>query len=127
MKFFPILAVLLMPLALPSSAEAAPSPETSILRVNITSQGYNFALPWQKQRPNTRRGLGALLEGNRVLVTAELAQDANYIELNRPLPANVSRPKSRQSITRSIWPPSSRMRTRGISSKAWSRCPWIPG
>ena len=69
--------------ALPPAAEAAPAPETSILRVNITSQGYNYALPWQKQRPNTRRGLGALLAGNRVLVTAELAQDANYIELEQ--------------------------------------------
>lgn len=69
--------------ALPEAAEAAPSPETSILRVNITGQGYNFALPWQKQRPGTRRGLGALLAGNRVLVTAELAQDANYIELEQ--------------------------------------------
>ena len=83
MKFRPLLAALLLTLAWPSMATAAPSPETSILRVNITSQGYNFALPWQKQRPNTRRGLGALLQGNRVLVTAELAQDANYIELEQ--------------------------------------------
>jgi len=83
MKFRFLLAALLLPLALPAGADAAPSPETSILRVNITSQGYNFALPWQKQRPNTRRGLGALLDGNRVLVTAELAQDANYIELEQ--------------------------------------------
>ena len=78
--------LLLLPgllLALPPAAGAAPAPETSILRVNITSQGYNFALPWQKQRPNTRRGLGALLSGNRILVTAELAQDANYIELEQ--------------------------------------------
>lgn len=52
-----------------------------MLRVNITSQAWNFALPWQKLNPGTRRGLGALLPGNRVLVTAELAQDANYVEL----------------------------------------------
>ncbi len=58
-----------------------PTAQTSILRVNITSQGWNFALPWQKENPNTRRGLGALLEGTRVLVTAELAQDASYVEL----------------------------------------------
>jgi S1-C subfamily serine protease len=83
MKLRFLLTALLLPLALPGGAEAAPAPETSILRVNITSQGYNFALPWQKQRPNTRRGLGALLAGNRVLVTAELAQDANYIELEQ--------------------------------------------
>lgn len=67
----------------PIDAGAAPMPETSMLRVNITNQGYNFALPWQKIRPGTRRGLGALLEGNRVLVTAELAQDATYIELEQ--------------------------------------------
>ena len=52
-----------------------------MMRVNITSQGYNFGLPWQKLNPATRRGLGALLAGNRVLVTAELAQDASYVEL----------------------------------------------
>lgn len=83
MKICFFFALLLLSLSRPLTADAAPAPETSILRVNITSQGYNFALPWQKQRPNTRRGLGALLAGNRVLVTAELAQDANYIELEQ--------------------------------------------
>lgn len=57
------------------------APERSMVRVNITSQGFNFGLPWQKVNPGTRRGLGALLPGNRVLVTAELAQDAIYVEL----------------------------------------------
>ncbi len=56
-------------------------PEKSMVRVNITSQPYNQMLPWQKVSPGTRRGLGALLSGNRVLVTAELAQDASYAEL----------------------------------------------
>lgn len=83
MKFRLLSAALALLPALSSRTLAAPAPETSILRVNITSQGYNFALPWQKQRPSTRRGLGALLEGNRILVTAELAQDANYIELEQ--------------------------------------------
>jgi hypothetical protein len=55
----------------------------SMLRVNITSQGWNAAVPWQKRPPNTRRGLGALLEGNRVLVTAELAQEVAYAELEQ--------------------------------------------
>ena len=62
-------------------AQEAAAPEKSMLRVNITSQPYNQMLPWQKTNPGTRRGLGALLPGNRVLVTAELAQDANYTEL----------------------------------------------
>lgn len=74
------------PAPAPKPAEAPadptkPAPARSMLRVNITSQGWNPNLPWQKARPGTRRGLGALLSGNRVLVTAELAQDAQYLEL----------------------------------------------
>ena len=65
------------------SADGQPTAETSLFRVNITSQGWNFVVPWQKTNPGTRRGLGALIEGNRVLVTAELAQDASYIELEQ--------------------------------------------
>lgn len=71
------------PLAAQEAADAV-SAQTSMVRVNITSQGWNFIVPWQKENPNTRRGLGALLEGNRVLVTAELAQDATYVELELP-------------------------------------------
>lgn len=69
-------------LLVPASAqESKTSPDKSMVRVNVTSQGFNFGLPWQKLNPGTRRGLGALLPGNRVLVTAELAQDATYVEL----------------------------------------------
>lgn len=76
----PCLSLVLSPSA---PAQEAPTAETSLFRVNITSQGWNFYVPWQKVNPGTRRGLGALLEGNRVLVTAELAQDATYIELEQ--------------------------------------------
>ena len=80
MSFRHLFAALL--LVLPAAAqENKPSPDKSMVRVNVTSQGYNFGLPWQKLSPGTRRGLGALLPGNRVLVTAELAQDAGYVEL----------------------------------------------
>lgn len=61
-------------------ANETPSPERSILRVNVTNQSYNFALPWQKRQPGSKQGLGALLDGRRVLVTAELIQDASYVE-----------------------------------------------
>ena len=60
------------------------SPETSVLRVNVTSQGYNFRLPWQKTSPRSRRALGCLVAGNRVLVTADLVADATYLEIEKP-------------------------------------------
>lgn len=67
-----------------TTAAAQPSAETSIVRVNVTSQSYNFFRPWQKDAPTTRRALGAVLEGNRVLITAELVANASYIELEMP-------------------------------------------
>lgn len=71
----------LLSLAVPAARGEAPSPEKSILRVNVTNQPYNFALPWQKRPPGSRQGLGALLDGQKVLVTAELVQNATYLEL----------------------------------------------
>lgn len=60
------------------------SPENSIVRVNATLQKYNFLRPWEKGAPTPRRGLGPVLEGNRVLVTAELVVNSTYVELEHP-------------------------------------------
>lgn len=60
------------------------SQTTSLLKVNVTYQGYNLQIPWQKESPRGRRGLGVVLEGNRVLVTGEMVADATYIELELP-------------------------------------------
>ncbi len=57
---------------------------TSLLRVNVTAQRYNFYQPWEKGNPGSRRGLGALLEGGRILVTAQLVSDATFIQLELP-------------------------------------------
>ncbi len=62
----------------------APSPSTSILRVNVSNQSSNFRLPWKRNQPSGKRGLGALLKKNRVLVTAELVANATYIDLELP-------------------------------------------
>ncbi|SKA94553.1 serine protease, S1-C subfamily, contains C-terminal PDZ domain [Prosthecobacter debontii] len=56
----------------------------SLLKVNVTYQGYNQRIPWQKDSAGGRRGLGVVLEGNRVLVTAQMVADATYIELELP-------------------------------------------
>ena len=55
---------------------------TSILRVNVTQQPWNYRIPWQKVQPSGRRGLGVLVDDqNHILVTAQLVADATYIEL----------------------------------------------
>ncbi|MBE2282332.1 MAG: PDZ domain-containing protein [Prosthecobacter sp.] len=56
----------------------------SVVKVNATSQRHNVHLPWQKESPSGRRGLGVVLAGNRVLVTGQMAADATYIELELP-------------------------------------------
>lgn len=68
----------------PAVAQEQVSPENSIVRVNATLQSYNFLRPWEKGAPTPRRGLGAVLEDNRVLVTAELVVNATYVELEHP-------------------------------------------
>jgi len=57
---------------------------SSLVKVNATSQSYNLHLPWQKESPRGRRGLGVVLAGNKVLVTAQMAADATYVELELP-------------------------------------------
>lgn len=67
---------------------------TSLVKVNVTSQSWNHRIPWQKTPPGGRRGLGVLMEKNQILVTGQLVADATYIELEqadsaRKLPAKV--------------------------------------
>ena len=57
------------------------NPDESLVRVNSTIQKYSISQPWEKTSPRKRRGLGALLSGNRVITTAEMAADAVYLEL----------------------------------------------
>jgi membrane-associated protease RseP (regulator of RpoE activity) len=58
--------------------------ELSVIRVNVTNQAWDFLRPWGKRPPFSRRAIGAVLPGKRVLVTAELVANANYIELEAP-------------------------------------------
>jgi hypothetical protein len=57
--------------------------EISLVRVNVTGQPYDFVRPWQKKAPFSKRALGAVLPGSRVLVTADLVANQNYVELER--------------------------------------------
>jgi len=61
--------------------EVKPEPPLSVVRVNVTNQPWDFGRPWGKRPPFSRRAIGTVLTGNRVLVTAELVANANYVEL----------------------------------------------
>ena len=55
-----------------------------MVRVNVTQQPWNFLQPWGKRPPFSRRAIGAVLPGKRVLVTGELVSNATYVELESP-------------------------------------------
>jgi S1-C subfamily serine protease len=53
---------------------------TSIIRVNSTRQTWNTWQPWEKNPPDRRRALAALIAPMRVVTTAELVADARHLE-----------------------------------------------
>ena len=67
----------------PKEAPATPEQKSSVVRVNSTNQAYDFFRPWSKAAPFSRRGLGVLIQGGKILVTAELVANSDYIELER--------------------------------------------
>ena len=79
-----LLVVLLC--AAPLAAQAARSPQIprSVARVSVTTQAYDFLQPWRKKAPRSHQALGAVLEGGRLLVSAELMQNHTYIEVQKP-------------------------------------------
>lgn len=69
--------------AAPVAAEAAEKKSPPVVRVNVTSQSYDFFRPWSKKPPVTKRGLGVLIKTDRVLVSGQLVADATYLEFER--------------------------------------------
>jgi S1-C subfamily serine protease len=71
--------------SLPSGARSSDGKpkELSLVRVNVTGQSYDYFRPWQKKASFSKRGLGAVLPQGRVLVTADLVTNQNYVELER--------------------------------------------
>src|ERR1700745_822161 len=64
-------------------ATAAQPKQVALVRVNVTGQGYDYFRPWQKKAPFSKRALGAVLPNGRVLVTADLVTNENYVALER--------------------------------------------
>ena len=87
--YIALLVILVEPLDL-AVAKKESGPETvikpkelSLVRVNVTGQPYDYVRPWQKRAPFSKRALGAVLPQGRVLVTADLVANQNYVELER--------------------------------------------
>ncbi len=76
--FVPGITALAAPAARPVSKN-----EVSVVRVNSTNQEYDFFRPWSKKNPRVFHGLGAVIDNKRVLVTAQLVANHNYVELER--------------------------------------------
>src|SRR5207253_10796478 len=55
----------------------------TLSQVNVTSKPCDYIRPWQKKPPLSKRALGAILPHGRVLVTADLVANQNYVELER--------------------------------------------
>jgi S1-C subfamily serine protease len=68
--------------AAPAVLPAGPA-ALSVVRVNSTNQDYDFFRPWSKKNPRDIHGLGAVLPGDRVLVTAQMVANHSYVELER--------------------------------------------
>lgn len=64
--------------------DVAPQPidvRKSVVRLNSTRQTWNPGQPWEKNPPNERGALAAVIAENRVLTTGELVADAINLEL----------------------------------------------
>jgi S1-C subfamily serine protease len=64
-------------------APAGKQKQLALVRVNVTGQSYDYFRPWQKKAPFSKRALGAVLSKGRVLVTADLVANQNFVELER--------------------------------------------
>lgn len=89
MKIFACLILLLaLPVEVHAAAHKTETPVRTngapVVRVNAVNQGFDFARPWAKKNPYSRRGTGAVLSSGKVLVTAELVADNNLVEVEIP-------------------------------------------
>ena len=81
-----LLSILLFATAGPSlhAADAKAAKKLSVIRVNVTNQPWDFLRPWGKRPPYSRRAIGAVLPGGKVIVTAEMVANATFIEFESP-------------------------------------------
>src|SRR5438034_548667 len=81
--FFAFLFAAMPAFGAPPSVDAAKQLHVPVVRVNVTDQAYDFVHPWAKKQPFSMHALAPVIANRRVLVTAELVANSNFIELER--------------------------------------------
>lgn len=84
-------ALALLSLPAPRAALAASPDQASretraalgrgVVELQVTSQEWNHDRPWEKLSPSTRRVAAVMVEGRRLLTTAQLVRDATHLQL----------------------------------------------
>lgn len=67
-----------------AAAKPASNVQSSVLRINATTQAFDFVRPWSKKNPATRRAIGTVVLPRAVLTTADFLANATYIEMESP-------------------------------------------
>ncbi|ALO28370.1 PDZ domain-containing protein [Leptospira borgpetersenii] len=55
----------------------------SIVQIKVTFQEPEYHQPWKRKNPRVRRGVGVVVEGNRILIPYSLLPDATLIEVKK--------------------------------------------
>ena len=70
-----------VPVATTATESAASADiKSSVVRINSTQRSWSSSQPWEKNPPNQRRALAAIVGPQRVLTTSELVADSTYLE-----------------------------------------------
>lgn len=64
--------------------KAAPNVQQGVVRINATTQAFDFVRPWSKKNPATRRAIGTVVAPKAILTTADFLANATYIEMESP-------------------------------------------
>ena len=65
------------------AAAARPAYETSVVGLTVSFQDWDQDRPWVKRVPQVRLALGVVVEGPRILTTAQMVADATLIEVEK--------------------------------------------
>ena len=79
------LIVLLLSMAPLSPAAAArrESYDLNVVSLSVTYQSWNEDRPWAKTRPGVRTASAVVVEGSRLLTTAQMVEDATFIQADK--------------------------------------------